>query len=103
MSIMDDFLYAIHNKRIVKIKAKTDERGIIVRHSVPFDYGSGKLPGVRFHFWNLDGPEGPHNFSVLPKDLLSLEVTEKTFEPRNYVTWNPPYKWHIQRDWEDKS
>ena len=91
------FLQAIHEKKLVKIKANTDEKGMITRLCVPFDYGTGKLPGIRYHFWDLDSPEGSHNLSILPQKLIEIELTDKTFEPANYVKWTP--NWKIPRNW----
>ncbi len=97
------FLSAIDQRKIVAIKFDSKEKGIITRLCIPFDFGPSnrKLePNPhRYHFYDLDSPEGKHNLSILPEQLLEITLTEKSFLPEDYVTWNPPYKWHIERNW----
>lgn len=95
------FIRAINEKKIVKVKVNTDNKGIIVRNCVPFDYASGKLPGIRYHFYDLDSPDGSHNLSILPIQLLDIELTKNTFDPKDYVKWKP--NWTIPRDWGEFS
>jgi len=100
MSLHDDFLKAIHEKKFVLITADTNEKGIIHRICVPFDYGPGSLPrdGLdRYHFWDLNSPDGPHNLSILPSQLLDLKIQNETFDPQDYVHWTT--NWHVPRDW----
>jgi len=97
------FLQAINNKNIVKIKVDSKSKGMILRHCIPFDFWKSKRKWVeywesKFHFWDLDSPDKVHNLSVLPERLLEIELTDKTFNPSNYVLWKP-IKWNIKRDW----
>lgn len=39
MSNYENLIYAIQNKRIIIMKFNSDEKGIITRFCVPFDYG----------------------------------------------------------------
>ncbi len=79
----------------------SNEKGIIERQCVPFDYGPGARikDGLdRYHFYDLDSPDGKHNLSILPSQLIEITLSGKTFEPHDYVTWKP-IKWIIKRDW----
>lgn len=96
----NNFIRAIHEKRIVEIKVNTKGKGVISRRAIPFDYGPGKIDNYRvdrYHFYNLDSPDGQHNFSPNPQDVLSIELTDETFNPADYVHWNP--NWYIEREW----
>lgn len=94
------FIEAINQKKLVKIKVNTDEKGVIERICVPYDFGPSRKyhdGKDRYHFLDLDSPDGPHNLSKEPEDVISIEVTDEGFDPGDYVTWTP--SWHIARDW----
>lgn len=94
------FIEAIHKKKLVKIVLDTEEKGIINRKCVPFDFAISKKYNdgkERFHFFDLDSPDGQHNLSILPENLKSLEILEELFNPADYVKWTP--NWAISRDW----
>ena len=96
----DTFISCINNKCHVEVTFNSNEKGLIVRNCVPFDYGPSrkyKDELDRFHFYDLDSPEGKHNLSILPEQLVSLKALEQVFNPGDYVTWRP--NWFIQRDW----
>ncbi|PLW79679.1 hypothetical protein C0585_06820 [Candidatus Woesearchaeota archaeon] len=95
------FIQAINEKKKVKVKINTDEKGIIIRDCIPFDFGTGKLPGIRYHFLDLTSPDGPHNLSVLPNKLLEIEILDETFNPADYIKWKP--NWKLARDWGEFS
>lgn len=100
MSFHDDLIRAIHEKKFVLITADTYEKGTIHRICVPFDYGPGsrQRDGLdRYHFWDLNSPDGPHNLSILPSQLLDLKIQNETFDPKDYVHWKT--NWHVPRDW----
>jgi hypothetical protein len=100
--MLEDFLQAIYTKKYVTIEfiAKSDGE-LRKRKCVPFDYGASKTAkdkSNKFHFYDLDSPNGRHNLPLNPEQLQSLEVTTETFEPSNYVKWSP-INWIIERDW----
>jgi len=101
MTNHEKFLQAIQEKRIVKVQFNSQEKGVIERVCIPFDFGPSrrnlKVNPDRYHFYDLDSPEGSHNLSILPEQIISIETTNKTFDPVNYITWNP--NWFIQRNW----
>ncbi len=101
MGDKDTFINAIHRKRIVKVTFSSKEKGVITRRCVPFDFGPSKRykdGRDRFHFYDLDSPEGKHNLSILPEQLISIEILEQSFDPQIYVTWSP-VSWFVERDW----
>jgi hypothetical protein len=107
MSIKDDFLKAIHEKRMVRVKLNSKSKGIIKRKCIPFDFGPGTniRDGLdRYHFYDLESPDtGSHVLLQLPERVLELELLQETFDPKTYVTWPAPYKWHVKRDWGEYS
>ncbi|CAD7767225.1 MAG: hypothetical protein DNFNHJIP_00632 [Candidatus Argoarchaeum ethanivorans] len=63
---MNIFLKAIHEKKVLRVKVNSHEKGIIIRKCIPFDFGSSRRykDGLnRYHFWDLDSPDGSHNLS----------------------------------------
>lgn len=104
MKNKDIFLQAINEKKIVKVKVNSKSKWIIIRNCIPFDFWPSKKFKDwlnRFHFLDLDSPEKKHNLSVLPERLLEIELTDKIFEPWEYVKWIPD--WFVKRDWWEYS
>jgi hypothetical protein len=101
MTNHEKFLQAIQEKRIVKVKFDTQGKGIIERICIPFDFGPSKrnlkTNPDRYHFYDLDSPEGSHTLSIIPEQLILIEFTDRTFDPANYITWTP--NWFIVRNW----
>lgn len=98
------FLEAINKKRKLKVRVNSHEKGIISRECIPFDFGPGKrYPDGqnRYHFYDLDSPDGSHNLSILPEQLLEIEIVDESFEPGDYVHWPP--NWSVKRDWGESS
>jgi len=104
MDIYNTFITAINTKRVVSIEYDSYEKGIISRLCIPFDYGMSrryKDGKERYHLYSLDGPNGSHNISILPEQLLSIRVTNEHFEPSDYITWDT--NWIVERDWGEYS
>lgn len=100
----DILLKAINNKEIVKVSFNSKEKGLITRRCIPFDFGPSKRykdGEDRFHFHDLDSPNGNHTLSILPDKINSIALTGENFEPKDYVTWKP--NWIVSRDWGDFS
>lgn len=98
------FISAINDRKIVSVKVDSYEKGVIVRQCIPFDFGPSrryKDNSDRYHMYDLDSPDGKHNLSITVDRLLEIEITENTFEPGDYVTWEP--NWIVARDWGDYS
>jgi hypothetical protein len=96
----DVFVSAINDKKMVKIKCDTKEKGVIERICIPFDNGPSRKykDGLdRFHFYDLDSPDGKHNLSILEAQLINIELMDEIFEPGDYVKWEP--NWILKRDW----
>jgi len=99
------FLQALHNKKKVKVKINSKEKGIIERVCVPFDFGPSRRAKdnkKRYHFCDLDSPDGIHVLSILPEQLISIELLDEGFEPADYITWKK-IMWFIPRDWGEFS
>ena len=92
---------AIDSCNLVILKFNSKEKGIITRRCVPFDIGprsnSRDKSIIYFHFYDLDSPEGNHNLSILPDNILNLEITGETFKPSDYVKWTT--NWIYKRNW----
>ncbi len=100
MIINELFLKAIYERRVVEIIFNSIEKGIIKRKCIPYDYGPSRIYSDnrdRYHFYDLNSPEGKHNLAILPEQLLKIEMLNDVFEPSRYVTWRS--RWFIPRDW----
>lgn len=96
----DTFLDGIQQTKVLSVTFDSNEKGIITRTCIPYDYGPSrryKDGKERYHFYDLDSPDGSHNLSILPEQITNIELTENTFEPSDYVKWTP--NWFIKRDW----
>lgn len=96
------FLSAIHEKKVIKIQANTEEKGIIERQCIAFDFGPSSRDKAKINKYQvrtLDSPTGSHNLAIKPEDLLAIEILDIPLDLPKIITWPPPYKWHIPRDW----
>ena len=96
----DIFIRAITDKVIVELWFDSVEKGNIIRRCIPFDFGTSrryKDGKERYHFLDIDSPEGNHNLSILPNQVIKIILLEEVFEPADYVKWSP--KWNLTRDW----
>lgn len=101
MTHYDVFVQAINEKRIIKLQFNSYEKWIIERRCVPFDFWPSRRnisPNPeRFHYYDLSSPDWKHNLSILPEQIIKMEVIDEFFEPENYITWTP--NWFLKRDW----
>lgn len=96
----DLFLQAIHEKRLVELTFDSFEKGRITRRCVCYDYAPSKKYKdglVRYHFFDLDSPDGNHNLSILAHQIKVIEVLEQNFDPGDFVKWKT--NWSVKRDW----
>lgn len=94
-------LEGINQKKIVEITLNSKEKGTITRLCIPFDIGPSmryRDGRVRYHFYDLNSPDGAHNLSIFPEQLINIRLTDKNFNPGDYVTWNN-ISWFVKRDW----
>jgi hypothetical protein len=89
----DIFISAIHSKNKVRITffSKEDGRNLI-RKCAPMD---------RFHAWDYESDEKNHTLSLLPEQIVSIEVLSEMFNPSEFIRWEP--NWIVTRDWGDYS
>jgi hypothetical protein len=94
------FKQAIDDMLLVQLTFNANDKGIITRTCVPFDFGPSrryKDGENRYHFYDLDSPDGNHNLSILPEQVVEFELTNENFEPGDYIKWTP--NWFYKRDW----
>ncbi len=97
---LEAFKTAIDLKKKVELTFNSKEKGIIKRCCIPFDFGPSRRYNdklSRFHFYDLNSPEGKHNLAILPNQVIKIEILEEAFLPKDYITWRP--NWFISRDW----
>lgn len=96
----DTFIDAIHKRMKIEIQFDSKSKGIITRSCIPFDYGPSNKSydkSDRYHFYDLNSPDGRHVLSILPEQLKAIKHIDDKFDPSEYVKWTP--NWIIPRDW----
>jgi hypothetical protein len=101
MDNINIFFKAINSKKLINLTFNSKEKWIIIRKCVPFDFWPWRrkiaLNPDRFHFYDLDSPDWKHNLSILPEEVIKIEILNESFNPWDYVKWQP--NWFIKRDW----
>jgi hypothetical protein len=98
------FLNALKTKKILTVTFTSKEKGTITRKCIPFDFGPSRKYRDnldRYHFYDLDSPDGQHNLSITPNQIINITSSDENFEPKDYVKWTP--NWHIERNWGNYS
>jgi len=96
----NDFIRAIQEEKLVEVVINSKEKGEIKRKCVPFDFGPSrrsKSKTDKYHFYDLNSPEGEHNLSVQPEYVKNLIILDEEFNPADFVKWKT--NWFIERDW----
>ena len=87
-----NFIQAINEKKVVKLEFNSKEKWNSIRTCIPFDFWpSRKFKDWidRYHFYDLDSPEWSHNLSILSEQVISITITDKDFNPADYIKWTP--------------
>jgi len=51
----------------------------------------------RFHMWDYESDKRNHTLSLLPDQVISIEVLNQHFDPAEFITWQTD--WFVPRDW----
>ena len=100
----DSFVAAIHAKQKVRLTFFSKEDGhTLVRTCAPMDFGPSrrtKNKEDRYHLWDYESDTSTHTLSLLPGQVVSIEVLEEVFDPSEFVTWSTTTSpWFVRRDW----
>lgn len=97
----DQFIQAIHNKTKIRLTFfSKEDRHNLTRLCAPMDFGPSRRAhnqDDRFHMWDYESDKNNHSLSLLPNQIVDMEFTDETFEPSDFVTWEP--NWIVARDW----
>ena len=96
------FIKAIEEKKLVKVRFNSFEKGVIERVCVPFDFvpsSRARNQENKYQFYDLNSPNGEHNLPLFPFQIVSINILQEVFDPAVYITWNAPYNWKIRREW----
>jgi len=98
----DQFIQAIHNKTKIRLTfSSKEDRHNLTRLCAPMDFGPSRRAhnqDDRFHMWDYESDKKNHSLSLLPNQIVNMEFTDETFEPSDFVTWEP--NWFVARDWD---
>jgi hypothetical protein len=97
----DEFIGAIQTKSKIRLTFYSKEDGhALTRTCAPMDYGPSRRAhnkSDRYHSWDYDSDTERHTLSLLPDQVINIEVLPEHFDPAEFVTWQPD--WLVQRDW----
>ena len=103
-----DFIAAIHSKSKIRLTFYSKEDGSqIVRTCAPMDYGPSRRAANkddRYHLWDYDSDTKSHTLSLLPDQVVSMQVLPENFDPAGFVTWSTASSpWFVARNWGQHS
>ncbi len=99
--IINDFIGAINDTRLVELTFDSKSKGIITRTYAPMDYAPSRRsssPELKLHFYDT---HSGHPVPLTENQIITLRILEAKFSPENIVTWTP--NWYTSRDWGSKS
>lgn len=99
-----DFVAAIHSKNKIRLTFYSRRDGSqIVRTCAPMDFGPSRRATnkeARYHLWDYDSDTKSHTLSLLPNQVVSMQVLPETFDPAGFVTWSTTTSpWFVARNW----
>ncbi len=100
----DVFIGAIHSQNKIRVTFFSKEDGVnLTRTCAPMDYGPSRRAADksdRFHFWDYDSDKESHTLSLLPEQVINIELLSEVFDPVGFVTWSTTQSpWLIARNW----
>lgn len=100
----ENFIQAIRNKNKVRLTFYSKEDGAeLERTCAPMDYGPSRRAhdkSDRYHLWDYDSDRQWHTLSLLPEQIVDLEILDELFDPAEFITWDVEKSpWYIKRDW----
>lgn len=97
----DSFINAIHTKNKIRLTFNSKEDGhTLVRVCAPMDFGPSKRAhnkADRFHLWDYESDSAQHVLSLLPNQIINIEILTDSFSPAEFVSWTT--QWFVKRDW----
>lgn len=98
------FIAAIHSRNKIRLTFfSKEDRSHIVRLCAPLDYGPSRKAANkddRFHLWDFDSDTKSHTLSLLPPQVVSIDVLLELFEPAEFITWSTASSpWFVPRNW----
>ena len=101
----DQFIAAIHSKSKIRVTFfSKEDRHNLSRLCAPMDYGPSRKAADksdRFHMWDYESDKKNHTLSLLPDQVISIEVLAQPFDPAEFITWQTD--WFVPRDWDQYS
>src|SRR5207247_1589906 len=100
------FLSALQNKKKVRVTFRRVDGLVLTRLAAPLDVGPVRKERgqpERYQFWDYGGKSA--HWLKLPEDqILTIEATDESFNPAEFVTWSlPESPWSIPRNWGEYS
>ncbi|MGU3585912.1 hypothetical protein ACLBYD_22400 [Rhodococcus sp. C26F] len=102
--VHDTFIKAIHEAKKVRLTFfSKEDRSPLTRICAPMDFGPSRITKdrqPRYHFWNFDSDKKSHTLSLPANQVISIELTNDTFDPSEFITWDiNASPWHVARNW----
>lgn len=102
--MQDKFIQAIHDKNKVQLTFFSKDDGhSLTRLCAPMDFGPSRRAtdkSDRYHLWDYESDTRNHVLSLLPNQVISIDVLSEPFEPGEFITWDTSKStWFVTRDW----
>ena len=100
-TMISDFKNAIYSKNKIELTFYSKEDGRpLKRLCAPMDFGPSRRAhdkSDRFHLWDYESDVKNHVLSLLPEQIVSMEVSGEKFDPEEFINWD--VNWFTPRDW----
>lgn len=97
----ENFINAIMNKKKIRLTFYSkQDNARLTRLCAPMDYAPSSRAidkSNRFHLWDYESDTKNHTLSLLPNQIIEMEITDIDFNPSDFVTWKT--NWTIPRNW----
>lgn len=104
MSLEQKFKQAIDSKSKVRLTFYSQEDGSnLIRICAPMDFGPSRRAinkDDRFHLWDYESDKKNHVLSLLPNQVIDIEILDERFVPSEFITWDVNKSpWFYTRSW----
>lgn len=97
----EQFISAILSKNRIRVTFFSKEDGHnLTRECAPMDFGPSRRANNRsdrYHMWDYESDQKNHTLSLLPNQIVSINVLPQHFDPSEFITWKT--NWFVERDW----
>jgi len=108
MGIHEAFIYALQQKKRIRIQFFSLEEGIPLHLlCIPLDFGPREHSYYGESIYQCLLPSDNQQYRIIairPKQVQSIELSDQDFDPADFIDWDVKDRpWCTQREWEHYS